>query len=232
MIDWNDSKYKYWIKNPIDIDPDEDINKNISNSPGYIIRDYRFYPKLISVDPTEYEPRNGIIRRPTKLQLFYAWELNNEQQALKDHKKHVKYRKKGVDKDQEKRFTKMYMDKNKVYYIYNDIVRADYINLISNMIYSKKYDDNLKLDAMKLLTVIEHTHLIIYDYDESIYKKFIERLLNLIYYIFAIKFNNYDLIEIILLQKNINLNKYLISTTKPDLILDQLININNAVKIL
>jgi hypothetical protein len=230
MVNIHNDKYKYWIRNPIEIDPEEDINKNVFNSPGYIIRDYRFYPRLFPADMSRYETKNGIRRRPSGLQLFYAWELCNEQQALKDIKKYTKYRKKNVKEMKLKRFTKMYLKRKKIYFIYNDIVREDCINLISKMIRVRECDDEVKDDIVKLYTLVKHLNLIINDYNESIYKEFVETLLNLIYYIFIIKFDDcFNIFNLITCQ-GINFEKYYLDEVSAHLSFDKLIIINKIIK--
>ena len=228
MINPQNDKYKYWIKNPIEIDTEEDINKNIFNSPGYIIRDYRFYPKLIPANMSRYEIKNGLRRRPSDLQLFYAWELSNEQQALKDNKKYAKYRKKGINKIESNRFNKMYLKRKKIYFIYNDIVRRDCITLVDKIMSIKEYDD-VKDDIVKFYTLIKHLNLILRDYNESIYKEFIETLLTLIYYIFIIKIDAHSNISNLMTCKGIDLKKYYLDETQAHLAFDKLIVINKII---
>lgn len=226
-----DDRYKYWIKNPIEIDPEENVNKNVFNSPGYIIRDYRFYPRLLPADMSKYtEIKNGIRRYPSDIQLFYAWELSNEQQALKDNKKYVKYRKKSMKKIELKRFKKMYSSRKKLYFIYNDIVRRDCINLIDKILNIKKYDDEAKNNIVEFYTLIRRLNLIISDYNDSVYKEFIEILLTLIYYIFIIKLDNKESISNLIIYQGIDFNKYHTDDASVHLLFDKLIVINKIIK--
>jgi hypothetical protein len=224
MINPSEDKYKYWIKNPIEIDPNEDINKNIFNSPGYIIRDYRFYPKLLPADIRKYISINGFKRVPSKLQLFYAWELSNEQQALKNNRRYIKYRKKSTNKIELKRFDKMYSKKRKIYFLYNDIVRKDCINIIDEILHSKEDAD--EYDMFRFYIIFTHINLNIDDYNEYIYKDFIRIILHLMWYVTAIKFNNYNdqLINII-----VELKGYHANVKEIPIMFDKLITINKII---
>lgn len=85
--------YKHWLKNPIQLDDDE-ISKNIiADSSGFIIRDYRFQPKILPDDISNYKVDDKIHTHPDDIQLFYALNLRNRRKALSKLKKYKSKRK-------------------------------------------------------------------------------------------------------------------------------------------
>lgn len=209
-----DNKYKYWLENPIKLD-DNEISENITNDgSGFIIRDYRFHPKILADNIDNYKISDRIYINPSEIQLFYAWALHNKYQAIDDLKKHASKRKKSVKRGDRKRQQVTYVARRigKLYYLYDDIIRNDLINIIQSLL---KFKKDHELHLLQFNIILRKINLNIDDYNESIYKDFIIILLDLIRYIFKIKSDNNDLIpemdKCISEEKiNIKLNKLIV----------------------
>lgn len=181
--------YKHWLKNPIKLDDDEISENIIVDSSGFSVRDYRFQPKIIPDDISNYQVDDKINISPNDIELFYAWNLRNRRKAINRLKKYRSRRKESNRRGEDKRFQKTYIDCkiNKQYYLYDDIIRNDCIHIIQKLLkFKKDYERHL----MKLNLMLMKINFDPDDYPESIYKDFIETLLDIIRYIFTIKLDD------------------------------------------
>lgn len=150
--------YFDWLEYPVVVTATEDeIERGIDvDSPGFYPRDYRFDPKLVTLESAE--------GYPTELEQFYAWQISNQRKAIDRNRELEKLRDPA---------TSMQILQQKIlgsgdkFYITNGPVRRMLTELLTT------YPQCLsKIDQKTLLSVIRRIKLEPGKYGHRLYRRY------------------------------------------------------------
>lgn len=180
------SLYDNWLRHPVEIlNTADDLLKNINlDSPGFVARDYRFYPRLQEVNisklPTDY--------RPSPLQIFFAWQRNNEIIAHVRNRQSWKRRWKRVIKIGRRGLTKI-LNGRKQCLLTEEIVRRSLLNLITIGIGPPDFTDGIDQFTVDITILLGSLNLDPERYRLPVYRRYRDLVVDLVGFIYRDKFD-------------------------------------------